>query len=120
LAAQNVPATGCAGGVYANELFTLRRGEATMFGPCDEETRLTGRVRSGTIPAAELAAIEHRGSPAEIDRAYGKLAAHVARHALIVDGPLREYYVVGQRDSSDRESWCTEVCWPVFHTGSAG
>ena len=119
LAAQNIPATSCSGGLYADELFTLRRGEATMFVPCEGEVRPTGRVRPATIPAAELAVIEHRGSPAEIDRAYGKLAAHVARHALIVDGSLREYYVVGQRESPERESWRTEVCWPVFHTGSA-
>ncbi|QMU72456.1 hypothetical protein [Streptacidiphilus sp. P02-A3a] len=62
--------------------------------------------------------IEHRGSPTEIDRAYGRPAAHVARHALAVDGPPREYYVVGLRDNPEPASWRTEVCWPVFHTGS--
>jgi DNA-binding transcriptional MerR regulator len=120
LAAQDIPATGCSGGVYADELFTRRRGEATMFVPCDEEVRPTGRVRPAVIPAAELAVLEHRGSPAEIDRAYGTLAAHVARHALTVDGPLREYYLVSRRDSPEPESWRTEVCWPVFPTGSLG
>ncbi len=41
-----------------------------------------GRVTSLRVPAAELAVIEHRGPPAEADRAYGTLASYVARHAL--------------------------------------
>jgi DNA-binding transcriptional MerR regulator len=118
LEAQEIRATDYAGGVYANELFTQRIGEATMFVPCEQPVRPTGRVVPATIPAAELAVIEHRGNPTEIDRAYGTLAAHVARHALTVDGPLREYYVVGSRDTPDRATWRTEVCWPVFHLGA--
>ena len=58
-----------------------------------------GRVAPAPIPAAELAVIEHSGPPADVDRAYGILAAYVARHALAIDGPIREYYLVGQRDT---------------------
>lgn len=91
-----------------------------MFVPCGGGVRSTGRVCVGAIAVAELAVIEDLGSSAEIDRAYGKLAVHVARHALIVGGSLRGYYVVGQRESSERGLWRTEVCWPIFHTGSVG
>jgi len=52
-----------------------------------------------------------------VDRAYGVLAAYVARHALAVDGPLREYYLLGRRHTPDSRLWRTEVCWPVFRTG---
>jgi hypothetical protein len=38
-----------------------------------------------------------------IDQAWRKtLAAYVARHALTVDSPIREYYLVGQRDTPHR------------------
>jgi len=43
----------------------------------------------------------------------------VARHALAVDGPIREYYLVGQRDTPDSTQWRTEVAWPVFITAPA-
>jgi len=39
------------------------------------------------------------------------------RHALAVEGPIREYYVIGQRDTADVALWRTEVCWPVFRVG---
>ncbi|MGN5377357.1 hypothetical protein ACQ4WX_05480 [Streptomyces lasalocidi] len=47
------------------------------------------------MPPAELAVIEHCGPPSEVDRAYGTLASYVARHALAVQGPMREYYLHG-------------------------
>jgi hypothetical protein len=45
-----------------------------------------------------------------IDQAWRKtLAAYVARHALTVDSPIREYYLVGQRDTPHRARWRTEI-----------
>lgn len=82
-------------------------------------TQPLGRVTSVLVPAAELAVIEHRGPPGEVDRAYGALADYVARHALGVDGPIREYYLVGQRDAPDPARWRTEIGWPVFRTSAA-
>lgn len=117
LNAQQIRATGCAGGVYADEIFTEHRGEATVFVPCDRPVSPLGRVTAATIPMAELAVIKHVGSPGEIDRSYGLLAAYVANRAICVDGPMREYYCVGPRETPDESRWLTEVCWPVFHTG---
>jgi hypothetical protein len=48
--------------------------------------------------------------------AYGSLATHVAQHALGVDGPLREYYLVGQMETSNDADWRTEIGWPIFQT----
>ena len=78
-----------------------------------------GRVAPALIPAAELAVIEHSGPPDDVDRAYGTLAAYVARHALAIEGPIREYYLVGQRDTADVSRWRTEIGWPIFRTSSA-
>jgi hypothetical protein len=32
-----------------------------------------------------------------------------ARHALTIDSPIREYYLVGQRDTPDSAQWRTEI-----------
>ena len=118
MAAQGTEPAGPAGGSYADEVFTRHRGEVTIFVPCSEPVHPLGRVTSLLVPAAELAVIEHRGPPAEADRAYGTLAGYVARHALGVDGPIREYYLVGQQDTPDTSRWRTEIGWPVFRTSA--
>ncbi|QIS14489.1 MerR family transcriptional regulator [Nocardia arthritidis] len=119
ITAQRLSVDGPAGGIFADEVFTHHCGQVTIFVPCSARIRPMGRVTALTVPAAELAVITHRGDPAEVDRAYGSLADYVARHALAVDGPIREYYLVGQRDTDDLAQWRTEVCWPIFRT-SAG
>ena len=68
----------------------------------------------------ELATTLHSGSHEGIDRSYGALATHVARHALAVDGPIREYYLVGRHETPDASAWRTEIGWPIFHTGPVG
>lgn len=119
LAAQKVLDAGSAGGIYSDDLFADERGQATVFIPCVGELRPLGRVEFTIIPAVELATITHAGSHDEVDRSYGALAAYVARHALAVDGPIREYYLVGSHDTRDDLAWRTEIGWPIFRTGVA-
>jgi DNA-binding transcriptional MerR regulator len=117
LAAQHVPAAGTGGGIFSNELFAEERGRATIFVPCAATVRPMGRVASLVVPAAELATTVHRGPHVDIDRAYGSLAAYVTHHELAVDGPIREYYLVGVHDTADDTAWQTEIGWPIFPTG---
>ena len=114
VAAQNIPITGLAGGIYADELFTEGRGEATVFLPCAGEIRPAGRVKSVIVPEVELAAITHAGPHRDIDRSYGALAAYVAERALAVPGPIREYYLTDLVDTLDHERWRTRIGWPIF------
>jgi DNA-binding transcriptional MerR regulator/effector-binding domain-containing protein len=118
LDARGVRPSGPAGGIYAGELFTDERGQATVFVPTATEVRGLGRVEPVVVPAAELAVIVHPGSLADVDRAYGALAAYVASHALRVDGPIRERYLIGRQDTADENAWRTEICWPIFSTGT--
>lgn len=120
LTAQGIRADGTPGGMFADELFADEHGRATVFIPCHGQVRPMGRVAPTTVPAAELATIIHSGPHDEIDRAYGSLATHVAEHELAVDGPLREYYLVGPGDTVDKAAWQTEIGWPVFATGTTG
>lgn len=120
LLAQGLSGAGPAGGIYADEVFTHHRGEVTVFVPCAGQVRSVGRVSARLVPAAELAIMTHDGPPADVDRTYAALATHVARHAIAVDGPVREYYLVGRSDTADTTRWRTEICWPVFFTGASG
>ena len=105
--------------MYANDLFTDARGEATVFVPCDGSVRETGRVTALMVPEVELAITMHLGPHnGELDRAYGSLAAYVTEHALAIDGPIREYYVVGPHETPDEDRWRTEIGWPIFAVGN--
>lgn len=117
LAVQHLEPAGPAGGCYGDEMFTHHRGPVTAFVPCAGPVRPVGRVTGLVVPATELAVLTHAGPPSEVDRTYGALAAHVARHALAVAGPIREYYLVGPDDTPDEACWRTDICWPVFRTG---
>jgi DNA-binding transcriptional MerR regulator len=117
LSAQTLAASGAPGGLYATELFTDERGEATVFIPCAGQIRPLGRVEHRVIPSAELAIIVHNGPHDGIDRSYGALATHVAEHALAMSGPIREYYLSARYDTSDESAWRTEIGWPIFQTG---
>ena len=117
--AQSLDATGPAGGLYASGLFEDEHGEATVFIPVTGPVRPVGRVAPVTIPAVELAVITHLGGLADIDLSYGRLGAHVATHAIGVDGPLREYYLAGAIDTPDQAHWRTEIGWPIFRADHA-
>ena len=117
--ARGVSISGPAGGMYASELFSAERGEATIFVPTAIQIQRLGRVAPVVVPAAELAVIVHAGSHTDVDRAYGALGTYVASHALQVDGPIREYYLVGRHDTPDENAWRTEIGWPIFSTGAA-
>ena len=116
LAAQDIGPTGPAGGVFESEFFTDDRGRATIFYPCHPSPRPVGRVSTAVIPPAELATIVHPGPHTGLDRTYGALGAYVTQHALAVDGPIRECYLVGPAETRDESLWRTEVGWPIFET----
>jgi DNA-binding transcriptional MerR regulator len=117
LAAQKVTPAGPGGAIYANDLFSHARGQATIFVPCEQTVRATGRVTGLVVPEAELAVTTHAGAHNDVDLAYGSLAAYVSDHALGVEGPIREYYVIGPHETTDEHQWRTEIGWPIFHTG---
>jgi DNA-binding transcriptional MerR regulator len=116
LSAQGLRRAGPAGGIYSNAIFTHGHGEATVFLPCEGFVRPVGRVAKFVVPEVELATIEHFGPYTNIDIAYGALATYVSQHALAIDGPLREYYLIGQLETLDTSAWRTEIGWPVFQT----
>jgi DNA-binding transcriptional MerR regulator len=117
LAAQQIIPAGPAGGIFSNEIFSQAHGEATVFIPCNAKVISIGRVVPLIVPAVELATLVHEGSHANIDVAYGSLATYVTRHELAIEGPLREYYLVGPQETQETSAWRTEIGWPIFQTG---
>jgi DNA-binding transcriptional MerR regulator len=101
------------GGRYSNELFTHGRGLMTVFRPV-RTPRSAGRIEVIELPAADLAVAVHPGPHDDLDVTYGRLGAWVVAHALAVDGPVHETYLVGPRDTEDPTGWRTEIGWPVF------
>jgi DNA-binding transcriptional MerR regulator len=106
--------TGPAGGLYDNDLFERGSGRALVYRPVADPPR-RGRVHPVTLPAVELAVTTHVGDHDDITVTYGELGSWVVANALTVDGPVREVYVVGPRDTPDASAWRTEIGWPVFH-----
>jgi effector-binding domain-containing protein len=115
--AQRLDPTGVPGGIFANSLFSHGRGEAILFMPCKGTVRPTARVSGWLIPPTEMAALVHEGPYSNVDMTYGALATYVSRHALPLQGPIREYYLCGPQDTADESAWRTEIGWPIFHTG---
>jgi DNA-binding transcriptional MerR regulator len=113
---QNLSPTGVPGGIFANSLFSHGRGEATLFVPCKGTVRPTARVSGYLIPQTEIAVLVHEGTYSNVDMTYGALATYVARHALPMEGPIREYYLCGPQDTADEAAWRTEIGWPILLT----
>jgi DNA-binding transcriptional MerR regulator len=105
--------TGPPGGRYANELFTQDAGAASVFWPV-RDPRSVGRIEVLELPAVELAVTVHPGSHDDMGVTYGRLGAWVIDHALAVNGPVHETYLVGPRDTSEESAWRTEIGWPIF------
>jgi DNA-binding transcriptional MerR regulator len=118
LGAKGLQPAGPAGGMYASEIFQHGRGNATVFIPSEGAASAVGRVERLVVPQAELAIMLHRGSLDDGDLTYGKLGAHVMRHEISVEGPLREYYLVGFLETVDPDQWETEIGWPIFRSAS--
>jgi DNA-binding transcriptional MerR regulator len=116
IAVQGLRPSGPSGGLFSSELFHYERGEVTMFVPISGKMQTVGRVSPLVVPAAEVAVTVHDGSLANLSDTYGALGVYVSKHALGVVGPVREYYLVDARTTSDATQWRTELAWPIFQT----
>lgn len=111
--------SGPGGALYPAELFQDEQGEVTAFVPVPSAPPAPpgpGGPAVLDIPAVEAAVMLHEGPMDDLDRTYGALGTIVAERAIGVEGPIREYYLVGFRDTDDQSRHRTEVCWPVFQT----
>jgi DNA-binding transcriptional MerR regulator/effector-binding domain-containing protein len=113
LTARGVRPTGPPGGLYDNELFTRERGAVIVYVPV-KEPPTEGAVEPFVLPAIDLVTTIHVGSHDDIDITYASLGTYLTQQALRIDGPIREIYHVGPRDTDDSSAWRTEMGWPIF------
>jgi DNA-binding transcriptional MerR regulator len=112
-AAHHLTPDGPPGGLYDDALFAGGRGRAVVYVPTTSPPS-RGRVRPYEVPAREVAVTVHAGSHHDIDVTYGELGTHLVEHALGVDGPVQETYLVGPRDTDDAGAWRTEIARPLL------
>jgi DNA-binding transcriptional MerR regulator len=105
-------ASGPAGALIDNAIFTEERGELTVFLPVTDPPA-GGRCRALILPQIELAVTIHNGEHTDIDISYGRLARWALEHDLAPSGPARETYLIGPRDTPHQQDWRTEIGWPV-------
>ena len=111
LAAGGAPAAGRELVLYHNPLqwyvgldvevcFAVDRAVAESLGG----RRLSGGAALRTV---------YRGPWDDIWQAYSAMLARIARRGYEVSGPVREFYVVDERETDDPQRYLTEITWPV-------
>lgn len=111
LAAGGAPAAGRELVLYHNPLqwyvgldvevcFAVDRAVAEALGG----RRLSGGAALRTV---------YRGPWDDIWQAYSAMLARIARRGYEVSGPVREFYVVDERETDDPQRYLTEITWPV-------
>jgi DNA-binding transcriptional MerR regulator/effector-binding domain-containing protein len=108
--------TATPGATYSDEFFADDAGEVIAFLPVDLDQQPDDTVDLIDLPAGFFAVALHHGPFDELDRAYGALGSHVAEFCEIAPGPVRELYVVGPGDTTDQNTYQTEICWPIQRT----
>jgi DNA-binding transcriptional MerR regulator len=116
LASAGIRPAGSRGALYAQEMFERERGEVVVFIPVARSVPGAGRAQPVLVPDSELAVTVHHGDDNNVDRTYGVLGRHVAKLALRVSAPVREYYLVGTEHTDNRRQWQTELAWPIQRT----
>lgn len=121
LVSSGLARAGADGALFASELFDSGEGEVVAFLPIHEpppgmELLLPAGVEWFEVPAAELAVVEHLGGFEDVDQAYATLGWFITEHAVWLDGPMREHYLVGALDTDDEHDYRTQVGWPIFRT----
>jgi DNA-binding transcriptional MerR regulator len=105
--------------LYSSELLEDEHGEIVALIPVESAPEPPGRLERLTLPRVEYAVAVHSGPVDDIDRTYAALGTVVAERSIGVEGPIREDYVVGARDTAEEARHRTEICWPVFQTTPA-
>ena len=109
--------TGPDAALYSSELLEEEFGEIVALIPVESEAAVpAGRSEPLLLPRIEYAVAVHAGPVDDIDRTYAALGTIVAERAIGVEGPIREDYLVGPRDTPEESRHRTEISWPVFQT----
>lgn len=65
------------------------------------------------LPGGTAMQTVYRGPWDDIWQAYSAMLAQIARTGYEVSGPVREFYLVDERETDDPRQYVTEITWPV-------
>ncbi len=111
LAAGGLKAAGRELILYANPLQWYQGLDVEVCLPVAEPAAATCGARQ--LAGGRAARALYRGPWDDIWQAYAALLAQIARRGLDVCGPVRESYLVDERDTDDPALYLTEIAWPV-------
>ncbi len=89
----------------------LQRHEIVDFEVCVPAPE--GAGESWELPGGTAARTTHYGAWTEIWASYAALLSWIVREQHGLRGPLREVYLVDERDTSDPRDYVTELTWPI-------
>lgn len=106
---------GPAGATYTESFFHDDRGEVRAFVPvtATPQPLADEGVETAWLPGVLAVVTVHSGAYSELDRTYGALGSHIARHETALPEPIREVYLIGPAHTHNPDDFRTEVCWPI-------
>lgn len=97
--------------LYHNALYWYQGLDMEVCLPVEPATAASHGGRE--LPGGLSMRTAHRGPWQDIWQAYSMLLARIAREGFEVRGPVREVYLVDERETDDPERYLTEIVWPV-------
>jgi DNA-binding transcriptional MerR regulator len=104
--------------LYHNTLAWYQGVDMEACLPVDEAAGAA--VGARRLPGGAAMQTIYRGPWDDIWQAYATMLARIARRGYEPAGPVRESYVVDDRDTDDPQRYVTELTWPVQPRGEAG
>ncbi len=97
--------------LYFNVLQWYQGLDVEVCLPVDEA--VAGSCGARLLVGGDTVRTVYRGPWDDIWQAYAALLAQIARRGYDVCGPVRESYLVDERDTDDATRYLTEIAWPV-------
>ena len=86
---------------------------STWKSACPSIARAAEALGGRQLPGGGAMQTVYRGPWDDIWQAYPAMLARIARMDYEVCGPVREFYLVDERDTDDPQRYVTEITWPA-------
>ncbi|MCA9876875.1 MAG: MerR family transcriptional regulator [Thermomicrobiales bacterium] len=101
------------GAIFPDPFHDERAVSMVVFTPAPPRAPGGGRIVREHLPGGLCAVVRHAGPYTLLHRPYEQLAAWMQAHGHETAGAPREVYVVGPTETTDPNSYETDVIWPI-------
>ena len=95
--------------LYHNVLAWYQGIDLEVCLPIESDSESVGWLLPGGTAMQTL----YRGPWDDLWQAYASMLAQIARAGQVICGPIREAYLVDERDTADPQEYVTQITWPV-------